>query len=237
MSKIRDKYRHVSVVLLFFLCIIISLYIYASYEKADEPLETINITNSINPKKKQEIGNNINDEDNTTIPQENNIMVAFLTSENETSDVVEIPHINELQREHYTSRDGIDYYVDSYLSIPKINLNYPVLSETSDVLLEHNLNKFWGGKPNSVGNYVIAGHNYNNKTYFGRLSELDIGDIIELTDVSDRTVTYQVYDMYMVDPTDVKCTSQLTDGKREVTLITCNATGSQRLVVKTVEVK
>lgn len=38
--------------------------------------------------------------------------------------------------------------------------------------------------------------------------------------------------MYKVEPDDVACTSQLTDGKREVTLITCSNYGTQRLIVK-----
>ena len=43
--------------------------------------------------------------------------------------------------------------------------------------------------------------------------------------------------MYYVDPNDVKCTSQLTDGKKEVTLITCNYNGSERLIVKATEIE
>ena len=41
----------------------------------------------------------------------------------------------------------------------------------------------------------------------------------------------------MVDPTDVACTSQLTNGNKEVTLITCTNYGQQRLVVKAREAK
>ena len=32
--------------------------------------------------------------------------------------------------------------------------------------------------------------------------------------------------------TDVKCTSQLTNGRRQITLITCSSSGSKRLVVQ-----
>lgn len=38
-------------------------------------------------------------------------------------------------------------------------------------------------------------------------------------------------------PTDTTCTSQLTGGKKEITLITCKEYGTQRLVVKAREVK
>ena len=67
---------------------------------------------------------------------------------------------------------------------------------------------------------------------FGKLSSIKIGDEIELTDLTGRTLTYEVYDTYKVSPEDTSCTSQRTDGKKEVTLITCTNYGTQRLIVK-----
>ena len=43
---------------------------------------------------------------------------------------------------------------------------------------------------------------------------------------------YSVYDKYTVDPNDVSCTSQLTNGKKIVTLITCTNDSQQRVVIK-----
>ena len=65
------------------------------------------------------------------------------------------------------------------------------------------------------------------------------GDIAELTDLSGRTVKYQVYKKEVVEPTDTSCTSQakqLENGIRELTLITCTNHGTQRLVVKLREI-
>ena len=76
-----------------------------------------------------------------------------------------------------------------------------------------------------------------NTKFFSKLDQLVNGDIVELTDLTGRTLTYTIYDSYIVEPTDVSCTSQLTKGKKEVTLITCANNGKQRLVVKAVEVK
>ena len=67
---------------------------------------------------------------------------------------------------------------------------------------------------------------------FGKLSEINNGDKIELTDLEGRTLTYEVYDKYIVEPEDTSCTSQETKGKKEITLITCTNYGTQRLVVK-----
>ena len=47
-----------------------------------------------------------------------------------------------------------------------------------------------------------------------------------------NTLTYTVYDIYVVEPTDLSCTSQRTNGNTEITLITCENGGQQRIVVK-----
>lgn len=230
--KIKEKYKvAITIITIAILLGFISIYLYAFDREEINNNETTE-ENSVNTV----VNSDEEIQDETKMPKEDNVLIAFLSSTEESNEWTEIKHINEINRQTYTNQEGIEYYVDATLSIPKISLNYPVLSKCSNKLLEHNLNKFWGCEPNEVGNYVIAGHNYNNKTYFGKLSELAIGDLIYLTDVKDRTLTYQIYDMYYVNPTDVECTSQLTDGKKEVTLITCNATGSQRLVVKATQI-
>lgn len=43
---------------------------------------------------------------------------------------------------------------------------------------------------------------------------------------------YKVYDIYIVDETDMSCISQQTNGKIELTLITCDNDNTKRLVVK-----
>ena len=55
--------------------------------------------------------------------------------------------------------------------------------------------------------------------------------------MNQRTITYKIYDKYTVDPSDVSCTSQLTNGKKEITLITCTDDSKQRVIVKAREVK
>ena len=58
------------------------------------------------------------------------------------------------------------------------------------------------------------------------------GDIIYLTDTNNKTLEYKVYANYVVEPDDLKCTSQLTNGQTEITLITCTMTGKQRTIIK-----
>ena len=146
----------------------------------------------------------------------------------------------KLEKEIYI--DNVIYPIESIIKIPKIGINYPVISKTSEELLKISVNKFHGPNPNEVGNYCIVGHNYLNDKMFSRLDELKNGDIVELKDLSGKIIQYRVYNKYIVNPTDTSCTSQRTkDGKklgfREITLITCANYGTQRLIVKCREVK
>lgn len=79
---------------------------------------------------------------------------------------------------------------------------------------------------------VIVGHNYKNGQFFGNLKKLTIGDNIFLLSSKGNTQMYKVYDIYIVDETDMSCTSQETNGKIELTLITCDKNKTKRLVVK-----
>ena len=140
----------------------------------------------------------------------------------------------------YVSTDGVEYTTEAILKIPSIDLEYVVLSATSPDLLFVSLNKFWGPDPNEIGNYCIAGHYYESGKMFGNLHKLKNGDTAELTDLTGRTITYQVIDKKVVEPTDRSCTSQLwqlQNGIREMTLITCTNHGKQRLAVRLREVK
>lgn len=128
--------------------------------------------------------------------------------------------------------DEKTYEVIAVLYIPTLNIEYPVLSTTSKELLKISLNKYWGPNPNRPGNFCIVGHNYNNDKFFGKLNNIKIGEVIQLTDMSGKGLQYFVYDTYIVDPDDTNCTSQLTNGETEITLITCTKDFKQRFIVK-----
>lgn len=123
------------------------------------------------------------------------------------------------------------------IKIEKINIEYPILSTTTDELLKIAPCKFFGSEPNKVGNLCIAGHNFNDERFFSKLSSLKIGDVIEIYAPANVCVYYEVYDMYEIEKNDMNCTSQETNGKKEITLITCNNINKKRLIVKAQEIK
>lgn len=129
--------------------------------------------------------------------------------------------IEETETVTYTHTDGKQYNVIATLEIPSLGIKYPILDKTTDELLKISTTKYWGANPNEVGNMVVLGHNYKNNKFFGNLSKIQHGEIVKITDLAGKTLDYKVYDTYVIDPYDNSCTSQLTDGKTEITLITC----------------
>ena len=82
------------------------------------------------------------------------------------------------------------------------------------------------------GNLVIVGHNYKNGQFFGNLKKLEKGDNVFLISSKGNSKIYEVYNKYLVDETDMSCTSQETNGNIELTLITCDDDDTKRLIVK-----
>ena len=78
--------------------------------------------------------------------------------------------------------------------------------------------------------------NYRNKRFFSKVPTLEMGDEIKITDISNRTITYAVYDMYTVVPEDTSCLRESIPGKRIITLITCTNDSKQRVIVHAKEI-
>lgn len=123
-------------------------------------------------------------------------------------------------------------FVIGIIEIEKIKLNYPILSTQSKELLEISPCRFAGPLPNNVGNLCIAGHNYADKRFFGRLKELSLNDKISIYDLSGKKLDYIIYEKREILSTDLSCTSQETNGNIIVTLITYNNISGKRLQIK-----
>ncbi len=132
----------------------------------------------------------------------------------------------------YTTNTGEAYQIIADLSIPSLNIEYPILSSTSDSLLKISLTRYWGSNPNEVGNMVVLGHNYQTDKFFSKLPNIQIGEIIKITDLSGKTLEYEVYKTDIIDPYDNSCTSQKTNGNTEITLITCYNNDESRFIAK-----
>lgn len=225
LKRKKKVYKANFVLSVFFLIILISLYIYAAY--ARDKAETVS----------QEILENAEVEDSTVA--DSDVLIAVLNDT--TDDGTEVPVVVSNQDKTKTKQQtesGYTYVVDGKVTIPKINVEYAILNGETDSeveteeLLKLSPVKFHGPEINEVGNYCIVGHNYRNSKFFSKVPTLVNGDIIQITDSIGNMIEYQVYDKYTVEPTDVSCTSQNTDGKKEITLITCTDDSKLRVIVK-----
>ena len=220
----------------FLVCVLVSLCIYAEYDR--------NRSEEVS----QELLSEFN-QDVTDISEKSDILIAVLDetedSEGDVVSVVEEPpketNVNNNVAVKKTN-EGFNYITVASISIPKISVNYSIIAgetgslEETESLLKISPTKFWGPNPNEVGNFCVVGHNYRNSKFFSKVPTLQNGDIIEITDSSNRTINYEVYNKYEVVPEDTSCLDQVTNGKKEITLITCTNDSKMRVIVKAREV-
>ena len=230
----KKLYKILFILSVFSIAALFSVYIYAEYDRNKEE----NISKSIL--------SFINEQDDTTVSEYENALIVKLTQdatlnaedyEKESESNLQAPSYTGTATSTYKAANGKEYEYIGRIVIPKIGVDYPILSETSVELLKVSPCKFHGGNPNEVGNLCIAGHNYRNKRFFSKVPTLVVGDIVEITDLSRRTIQYEVYDVHTVDENDRSDTTQYTNGRKEVTLITCTDDSKGRVIVKCTEKK
>lgn len=243
-KELKRKQRIYQTIFLISLLIVISLlvyYIISEKHKSEQELVSQDIRSQLDSSSTAQA-----QEDNTLITDK--VMVVALNTDEDISDQfneqVGFEGLDKTTSAFKTvsntgaktkkikATNGKVYETEAVLEYPKLGISYPILSEQNEELLKISLCKYWGPSPNQVGNYCIVGHNYASGKMLGKLAGAAKGDTFTLSDINGGTVTYKVYDIYKVDPDDVKCTSQLTNGKKEVTLITCKEYGTKRLIVK-----
>lgn len=179
------------------------------------------------------------------IVEEQAVVLVLNGSEDSSNGAVDMNQIEKVMLEReiqipdeqkVVAKDGTEYYTIGQIDIPTIDCHYPILAsetENFDTLLKIAPVKFHGANPNEVGNFCIVGHNYRNSQFFSKVPKLENGDLIQITDTFGEVVQYEVYDKFIVKNTDTACTSQQTEGRREITLITCtNASNDDRVIVK-----
>lgn len=243
LKRKKHIYKFHFIISIFLIIALISVYIYAEYDR--------NKSEEVSQEILAEMTQVADSKDNTII-KDSSVLVVVLDdssqSHEEIEEVVEeIQQSSELSNvdKSYSKKtaDGFNYRSLASISIPKINVNYPILegetmsTEETDSLLKISPCKFWGPEINEVGNYCIVGHNYRNNRFFSKVLTLEVGDTFTISEVSGRVITYQIYDKYTVEPKNRSCTSQLTGGEKEVTLITCTDNSEYRVIVKAREVK
>lgn len=237
LKRKKKLYKMLFILSIFSIVSLFSIYIYAEYDRNRDESISSDILSSI-----------IQQEDDTTVSLYENALVVRITEElaeevvnTETQEIEETQESQKTEEKlqmaaatsTYRAPNGKIYETVGIVTIPKINITYPILSKTTDALMKVSACKFHGPNPNEVGNLCIIAHNYRRKgVFFSDVDNLVIGDIVEIQDLSQRVIQYEIYDIHTVKPDNVADTTQKTNGRKEVTLITCTDNSEQRIIVK-----
>ena len=190
---------------------------------------------------------NVNAQANTSIQEFDKVARKRVTSENETTeettsegsgfdDIVDSINKNATPKEETQKpKDKVylnGYEVLGYISIPKTKCEYPILSQVTAKSLDTAVAVLYPTNAvlNTVGNIVIVGHNYRNNLFFSNNYKLGKGDKIIITSETEK-VTYEIYNTYYTSQSDATYMQRDTEGRREISLSTCNNDSTQRLII------
>lgn len=142
----------------------------------------------------------------------------------------------EERMDEYQSLLNISQGMMGYIEIPKINVHLPIFHGSSKAELSQGVGHLFGSSlpVGGIGTHsVLAGHTgLANQILFNDLVELEEGDCFYIR-VYDKTLTYEVDQIEVVEPTDSSLLG-IDKSCDYVTLLTCYpmATGSHRLLVR-----
>lgn len=111
------------------------------------------------------------------------------------------------------------------LSIPVLDLDLPVLTNWSFAKLKKAPCHYYGSYKEK--DFVIAAHNY--KAHFGRLSELQTGDVVVFTDISG---TAHYYKVALLETLPENATKEMITSGFDLSLYTCTLSGKNRVTVR-----
>lgn len=118
--------------------------------------------------------------------------------------------------------DGIPYI--GYLSMPKLNLELPIISTWNYNLLNVAPCRYTGTVRGE--DLVLMAHNF--PSHFGKISQLELGDSVAFIDVDGDLILYEVVGKDILEPTAVE---EMTSGDFDLTLFTCTYGGEFRVTI------
>lgn len=111
------------------------------------------------------------------------------------------------------------------LSIPALGIELPVLTDWSYAKLKKAPCHYYGSYYEK--DFVIAAHNY--KAHFGRLSELQPGDLVIFTDAKGKLHHYKVV---LLETLPKEATLEMITSGFDLSLYTCTPGGASRVTVR-----
>lgn len=167
---------------------------------------------------KEETNTNTN-----TVVDTNTILLSNESAETNT-------YTNVTKKKYYK-----DFVMLGYIEIKKTGIKYPILESATSRALEIAVAVSYPNNSiqlNQPGNVVIVGHNYRNGLFFSNNKNLSTGDKIYIKDITGKTLSYTIYEIFSTTPEDASFYDRDTNGVAEITLSTCSDDGNTRLIIK-----
>ena len=125
LKRKKKMYKFDFLISIFLVCILTSLYIYAEYDRNKEESISKTILSQLDVENDEEIDS-----------KENPLIVLITREENKVAAANNEEERNVAATSTYTASNGKKYDYIGIVSIPKINISYPILSECSIQLLK-----------------------------------------------------------------------------------------------------
>lgn len=123
-----------------------------------------------------------------------------------------------------------DYAIGT-ITCEAIGLDTVILEGDTEELLKLGAGTMKPNQEVGKGNYALAGHNMNNRhLLFGSLRYAEVGMTVTVT-AYDKQATYTITTIQTVSP-NAGYLIEDTEGEGLLTLVTCNDTGSQRVILR-----
>lgn len=118
------------------------------------------------------------------------------------------------------------------ITVPAINMTIPIAKGVDNTTLALAAGTMRPDMKMGEGNYALAGHNmaHGSKILFSPLYyHAKVGQMVYITDM-DRVYEYKIYERKFIAATRVDVVNNTS--QKIITLITCDATGARRLMIR-----
>ena len=119
--------------------------------------------------------------------------------------------------------DGYQYI--GRIDIPALEISLPVMDSWSYPQLKIAPCRYAGSV--YLDDMILAAHNYDR--HFGRLKNLEGGELVRFTDVDGNVFDFSVTELELLWPEQ---TEEMLSGEWDLTLFTCTLGGRQRVTVR-----
>lgn len=155
-----------------------------------------------------------------------------------TTEAVTEETTEEEKKEEKKEDTSLDYLKGQKLlaliEIPAIDITYAVVEGTERWNIRLTIGHFKDSAAiGQEGNCAVAGHRGGiNGIFFKYLYKLKDGDEVIFTTVDGKVYTYEVYEQFIVEPTEMWVVADMEEEGAFLTMVTCTDDGTQRRIVR-----